>query len=85
LDQEKINKVVTDFFHSLKSPEDKVLETGLSQHQTIELLMQACLIAIKDNPQQFEIYVKWFLNGSMYLLDEDSELLDIEEQLRLAR
>ena len=50
MDQEKINKVVTDFFHSLKSPEDKVLETGLSQHQTIELLMQACLIAIKDNP-----------------------------------
>ena len=85
MDQEKINKVVTDFFHSLKSPEDNQLETGLSQHATIELLKQACVIAIKDNPEKFDTYVKFFLNGSMYLLDEDSELLDIEEQLRLAR
>jgi hypothetical protein len=85
LDKNKINEVVNKFFNSLKSPEDKQLETGLSQHTTLEMLKQACLMAINDNPEKFEIYTKWFLNGSMYLLDEDSELLDIEEQLRLAR
>ena len=58
MDQNKINEVIEKFFNSLKSEENKILETG---------------------------FVKWFLNGSMYLLEEDDELLDIEEMLRLAR
>ena len=85
MDKKKIDLVVNKFFNSLKSPEDKQLETGLSQHTTIELLKQACIMAINDSPEKFEIYCKWFLNGSMYLLEEDEELLDIEEQLKLAR
>jgi len=85
LDKKKIEDVVFTFFNSLKSPEDHQLETGLSQHATIELLKQACVIAIKDNPERFETYVKFFLNGAMYLLEEDDELLDIEEMLKVAR
>ncbi len=34
--------------------------------------------SIEQKPERFEIYVKWFLNASMYLLDEDNELLEIE-------
>ena len=85
MDKKKIDDVVFTFFNSLKSAEDHTLETGLSQHATIELLKQACVIAIKDNPERFETYVKFFLNGSMYLLEEDDELLDIEEMLKVAR
>ena len=85
MDKKKIDLVVNKFFNSLKSSEDKQLETGLSQHTTLDLLKEACMMAINDNPEKFEIYCKWFLNGSMYLLDEDEELLDIDEQLRLAR
>ena len=85
MDKNKIDLVVNKFFNSLKSSEDKQLETGLSQHTTLDLLKEACMMAINDNPEKFEIYCKWFLNGSMYLLDEDEELLDIDEQLRLAR
>ena len=75
--QGKITKVIDQFFNSLKSGEDKTLETGLSQHTTIDVLKQATLQAIKDNPEKFEIYVKWMLNASMFLLDEDNELLKI--------
>jgi len=77
LDPDKITKVVDQFFNSLKSGEDKTLETGLSQHTTIDVLKQATLQAIKDNPEKFEIYVKWLLNAAMFLLDEDNELLKI--------
>jgi len=78
LDQDKIKKVLDEFFISLKSKEDKTLETGLSQHTTIDILHQACTEAQKNHPERFEIYVKFFLNASMYLLDEDSELMKIE-------
>jgi len=78
LDPDKITKVLNEFFTSLKSPEDKQLETGLSQHTTIDILHQACTEAYKTHPEKFEIYVKFFLNASMYLLDEDSELMKIE-------
>lgn len=76
---------MTSFFESLKSKENKILETGLTQNQTVDALMIAVVSAIEDNPEKFEVYVKWFLNGSMFLLDEDDELLDIEEMLKLAR
>jgi hypothetical protein len=78
LDPDKISKVLNEFFTSLKSPEDTTLETGLSQHTTIDILHQACVEAQKKNPEKFERYVKFFLNASMFLLDEDSELLPIE-------
>jgi len=85
LDQNKINEVIEKFFKSLKSEENKILETGLTQNQTVDALHLAVLSAIENNEEKFEVFVKWFLNGSMYLLDEDDELLDIEEMLRLAR
>ncbi len=85
MDQNKIDEVVSKFFESLKSKDDKMLETGLTQNQTVDALHLAVHSAIESNPEKFEIFVKWFLNSSMYLLDEDEELLDIEEMLRLAR
>ena len=81
----KIDEVLDVFFNSLKSEDNKMLETGLSQNESVEFLKQACSVAIKDHPERFVIYCKWFLSGAMYLLEEDDELLDIEEQLKLAR
>ena len=85
MDQNKINEVIEKFFKSLKSEENKILETGLTQNQTVDALHLAVLSAIENNEEKFEVFVKWFLNGSMYLLDEDDELLDVDEMLRLAR
>ena len=78
MDQDKVTKVLNEFFTSLKSPEDKTLETGLSQHTTIDILHQACIEAQKKHPERFERYVKFFLNASMFLLDEDNELMPID-------
>ena len=78
-------EVLTKFFDSMKDEENKVLETGLSQHQTVDALKQVALLSAQDYPEKFEVYVKWFLSSSMYLLDENDELDDIEQQLRLAR
>ena len=78
MDQDKINKVIERFFNSLKSDDDKMLETGLTHNATVILLHQACIELIKQHPDKFVVYAKWFLNASMYLLDEESELLEIE-------
>ncbi len=85
LDKNKVEEVIGKFFSSLKSEENKMLETGLTQNQTVDALHLAVLSAIENNEEKFEVFVKWFLNGSMYLLEEDDELLDIDEMLRLAR
>ena len=85
MDKARIEIVLESFFESLKSKENKILETGLTQNQTVDALKVAVISAIENNPDKFEIYVKFFLNSSMYLLDEDDELLDVEEMLRLAR
>ena len=69
----------------MKDEENRVLETGLTQHQTVDALKQVALLSAQDYPEKFEVYVKWFLSSSMYLLDENDELDDIEQQLRLAR
>ena len=78
-------EVISKFFDSMKDEENKVLETGLSQHQTVDALKQVALLSAQDYPEKFEVYVKWFLDASMYLLEENEELEDIEQQLRLAR
>lgn len=85
MEKEKVIEVITKFFESMKDSENKVLETGLSQHQTVDALKQVALLSAQDYPEKFEVYVKWFLSSSMYLLDENDELDDIEQQLRLAR
>ena len=79
MDQDKINKVIERFFNSLKVEEDKTLETGLTHNTTVIMLHQACVELIKQHPDRFVVYVKWFLNASMFLLEEDPDLLDIKE------
>ena len=85
MDNKKIHEVIEKFFASLNSKENEVLETGLTQNQTVDALHLAVLNAIEGNEKKFEVFVKWFLSSSMYLLDENEELEDIQEQLRLAR
>ena len=79
MDQVKINQVIERFFNSLKVEEDKTLETGLTHNTTVIMLQQACVELIKQHPERFVIYVKWFLNASMFLLEEDPDLLEIKE------
>ena len=78
MDPDKIKKVLDAFFSSLKSQEDSTLETGLSQHTTVDVLHQATVQAIEQNPDKFETYVKFFLNAAMYLLGDEDELEKIE-------
>ena len=78
MDPDKIKKVIDLFFESLKSKDNETLETGLTQNSTIDVLKNATVQAIEQKPERFEIYVKWFLSAAMYLLDEESELLEIE-------
>ena len=79
MDLDKIDLVIERFFTSLKTKEDKMLDTGLTHNATVSLLQQACIQLIKDNPKRFEVYVKWFLNGAMFLLEEDDTLMEIKE------
>ena len=79
MDQAKVNHVVNAFFHSLKTEEDKMLETGLSHNTTVEFLHQATLQLVKENPKRFEQYVKFFEEGCMYLQDESEELPEVDE------
>jgi hypothetical protein len=78
LDQAKVNHVVNAFFHSLKTEEDKMLETGLSHNTTVELLHQATLQLVKENPKRFEQYIKFFEEACMYLQDESEELPEVD-------
>ena len=78
MDQDKIIKVVERFFNSLKTDEDKMLDTGLTHNATVLLLHQACIELIKMHPDKFVVYAKWFLNASMFLLEEDDTLLEIK-------
>ena len=79
MDQDKINQVIERFFNSLKVDNDKTLETGLTHNTTVIMLHQACIELVKQHPDRFIIFVKWFLNASMYLLEEDPDLLEIKE------
>ena len=78
MDPDKIKKVIDLFFESLKSKDNETLETGLTQNSTIDVLKNATVQAIEQKPERFEIYVKWMLQAAMYLLDEESELSEIE-------
>ena len=78
MDQDKINRVIEIFFNSLKVENDKPLETGLSHNTTVMMLHQACIELIKQHPDRFIVYVKWFLSSSMFLLEETDDLLEIK-------
>ena len=79
MDQAKINNVINAFFNSLKSEDDKMLETGLTHNTTVELLHQATLQLVKDNPERFEKYVKFFEFACMYLNDDTDEIPEVEK------
>ena len=79
MDQAKVIAVVTAFFNSLKSEEDKILDTGLTHNTTVELLHQATLQLVKEHPKRFESYVKFFEFGCMYLQDESDEVPEVEK------
>ena len=79
MDQAKIDKVIERFFNSLKTDNDKTLDTGLTHNTTVLLLYQATLQLIKDNPQGFEQYVKFFEESCMYLQDETDEIPEVEK------
>ena len=79
MDQAKVNAVVNAFFNSLKSEEDKMLDTGLTHNTTVELLHQATLQLVKEHPKRFESYVKFFEFGCMYLQDESDEVPEVEK------
>jgi hypothetical protein len=82
LDQAKINNVVNSFFNSLKTEEDKMLETGLTHNATVQLLHQATIQLVQDNPERFEQYVKFFEFGCMYLQNESDEIPEVEKNER---
>jgi len=79
LDQAKVTAVVNEFFNSLKSDEDKMLDTGLTHNATVEILHQAVLQLVKEYPKRFESYVKFFEFGCMYLQDESDELPEVDK------
>jgi len=79
LDQAKVNHVINAFFHSLKTEEDKMLETGLTHNTTVDLLHQATLQLVQEHPERFEQYVKFFEEGCMYLNDDTDEVPEVEK------
>ena len=79
MDLDKITQVVDAFFNSLKSEDDKMLQTGLSHNATVELLHQATLQLVQEHPDRFEKYVKFFEEGCMYLQDESDEVPEVDK------
>ena len=79
MDQAKVSHVINEFFHSLKTDDDKMLDTGLTHNATVTLLHQATLQLVKENPKRFEQYVKFFEEGCMYLQDETDFIPEVEK------
>ena len=79
MDQAKVSHVINAFFHSLKTEEDKMLETGLTHNTTVDLLHQATLQLVQEHPQRFEQYIKFFEEACMYLQDDSEELPEVDE------
>ena len=83
MDELKIKIVIDRFFDALKNKTDyKIESTGLTYFATLDLIKAATTESIKNNPDAFEVLVKWFVNASMYLLNDIEELDDIDLQLR---
>ena len=56
-----------------------MLETGLTNNTTVEVLRQAVLQLIQNNPERFEKYVKFFEEACMYLQDDPDFVPEIEK------
>jgi len=86
INEDKINLVMIAFFEAIKPAKDYEIEsTGLSYFSTLDLIKNSATEAIKKNPDKFEILVNWFVQASMYLLDDVNELDEIDLQLRNAQ
>ena len=79
MDQAKSDNVINAFFNSLKTEDDKMLETGLTHNTTVEVLRQAVLGVVQEHPESFEKYVKFFEEGCMYLNDDTDEIPEVEK------
>ena len=79
MDQAKSDNVINAFFNSLKTEDDKMLETGLTHNTTVEVLRQAVLGVVQEQPESFEKYVKFFEEGCMYLQDESDEVPEVDK------
>ena len=77
MDQAKVNTVVNAFFDSLKSKEDKMLDTGLTHNATVEILHQAVSQLCQEYPERFEQYIDFFEFACMYLRNESDELPEV--------
>ena len=79
MDPAKINHVINAFFHSLKTNDDRMLETGLTHNTTVDLLHQATLQLVKENRTRFNQYVQFFESACMYLQDEAEDIPEVEK------
>ena len=79
MDQAKSNNIINAFFNSLKTEDDKMLETGLTHNTTVQLLHQAVVQLVQEHPERFEQYVKFFEEGCMYLNDDTDEVPEVEK------
>jgi len=77
LDQAKVTAVVNEFFNSLKSEDDKMLDTGLTHNATVEILHQAVSQLCQKFPERFEQYIDFFEFACMYLRNESDELPEV--------
>ena len=77
MDQAKVTAVVNEFFNSLKSDEDKMLDTGLTHNATVEILHQAVSQLCQEYPARFEQYIDFFEFACMYLRNESDELPEV--------
>ena len=81
MDQDKKYKVIEAFFNSLKSESDEMLETGLRQNTTVEMLHQAVQDLVKQHPKRFEQYVNFFETACMYLQNESEQFPEIHTEI----
>ena len=79
MDQDKSNNVINAFFNSLKTEEDKILDTGLTHNTTVELLHQATIQLCQDHPERFEQYIDFFEFACMYLRNESDDIPEVEK------
>ena len=56
-----------------------MLDTGLTNNATVEVLRLAVVTLIQDHPKRFEQYIDFFEFACMYLQDETDEVPEIEK------
>ena len=83
ISNERTKEVLKRFFEAIKSNDYEVSD-GITYFQLLDILYDSSLAAIEKNPEKFEELIKWIVNASMYLLEDLTELDEIDLQLRNA-